>query len=235
MTNEAEERLDTGLAEIFDSLMSEIHTCMPGQVTAFDADTQTVSVRPCLKRKFLGETDPVELPIIDDVPVVYPGSGDLWLVFPVEVDSYVLLVFSERAIATWMNDGGVVDPAANRKFKLSDAVAIPGMLPSPVQFSGAVEANTIAIRDEDGTTHVKVDASRNVVLNDGLVSAVAYTRLKTAFDTLKSELNAFIAIFNAHVHGGVTTGPGSSAVSPTPGVPAVADMSSAESNTVKVP
>lgn len=38
----------------------------------------------------------------------------------------------------------------------------------------------------------------------------------TRISAIESKLNSLIAIFNAHVHAGVTTGGGSSAVSPTP-------------------
>ena len=167
--------------------MREVHTCMPGRVTAFDRDTQTASVQPCLQRKFKNQ-DPQDLPVIEDVPIVYPGSGDLWLVFDVVVDSYVLLVFSERAIADWMAKGETQDPKRRRTFNLSDAIAIPGMLPDPVKFSGAVEAGEIGLRTEDGTKKAVLDDSGVFTVNDdsdaAALSSISDTHLADLVDLL---------------------------------------------------
>ena len=186
MTN-ATERPDTALAEIFDSLMRDIHTCMPGIVTAFDRDTQTATVQPCLQRKFKG-MEPQNLTPFENVPIVYPGSGDLWLVFDIEVGSYVLLVFSERAIATWMEKGDVVDPEMRRTFNLSDAIAIPGLLPGPAQFSGAVVEGEIGLRSADGTKKAVLDSSGVLTVNSdadaAALSSVADTHLADLVDLL---------------------------------------------------
>lgn len=139
--------------------LSEVHTCMPGKVIDFDAASQTCSVQPALKRLYAGDDEATELPVIGDVPVVFPGSGDFWITFDVKPDSYVLLVFSERSIAAWLELGGLVDPEARHKFSLSDAIAIPGLLPTPVALSntGATAlSNNIMLRNADGDTYVKV-------------------------------------------------------------------------------
>jgi hypothetical protein len=65
-------------------------------------------------------------------------------------------------------------------------------------------------------------------LNGNTNFAVKYTELKTAFDTLRTELNSLITVFNAHVHPGVTSGSASTSPSTTPGTPAKADMSASQ-------
>lgn len=136
--------------------LTEVHTCLPGRVVAFDSSTQTCSVKPALKRLFYGDDEATEIPVIEDVPVVFPGSGNFWVTFDVKVDSYVLLVFAERSIAKWMDLGGIVDPEARHKFDYSDAVAIPGLLPDPVKLSGGVETDAIEVRSADGNTYIQV-------------------------------------------------------------------------------
>jgi hypothetical protein len=250
-------RLDVGLAAIFDALTSDLHTCMPGRVIEFDADEQTISVQPCLKRKYLGEDDPVNLPVIEDVPVVFPGSEDLWLIFDVKVDSYVLLVFAERAIAAWHDSGGIIDPEMARKFDLSDAIAIPGILPTPVMLDAAIDSDTIAMRNSANTTRVSVEedgtitatnavasvvleTGGDVVINGGTGTAVEYAGLKIAFDQLKSDFDALVVLLNAHIHtdpiSGVTSPPTAPPWPLPPGVlPSSADMSPSESETIKIP
>lgn len=151
-------RVDVGLAELIDSELYQLHTAMPGQITAFNETDNTVSVQPCLKRKYEGEDSPVSLPIIEDVPIVYPGSGDYWIVFEPEIGDCVMLVASERSIATWLNQGGVVDPGVRRRHNLSDVVAIPGLNPSTTAIS-SISGQGISLRSRDGTHLVKLSSS----------------------------------------------------------------------------
>jgi hypothetical protein len=166
-----QERLDTALAEIFRNLLTDVHTAMPGQVTAFDSVLQTCSVQPCLKRKYVGEDDAELLPVIEDVPVLYPGSNDLWLTYELKEDSYVLLVCSERAIADWMITGGTTDPLRQRKHNLSDAVAIPGLIPTPAILNG-VDVDAIAMRNRTNTAKVSVETNTTITVENAFGSFV---------------------------------------------------------------
>lgn len=232
MTQEIE-RPDIALGDIFDSMMRNIHTCMPGQVVSFDRDAVTCTVRPCFKRVYAGVESPVEIDPIENVPVILPGSDDLWLTVDLKADSYVLLVFAERSIANWFKKGGAVDPEQNRMFDFSDAFAIPCSIPTPAKLGASVESDTIAMRNSANTANVKVKTNGDAVINNGTGTAVEYSRLKTAFDQMKSDFNAHITKYNAHVHPDPASG--------VTGVPTVldsasaADMSSSESATVLIP
>jgi len=116
---------------ISDWVINRVHTATPGIVTAWDGGHK-VSVQPALKIKREGG-DPMALPELMDVPLIYPGGNGFRLTFPIAVGDTVLLIFSERAIETWLDSGDVVDPASSRAFDLSDAIAIPGLIP----YSGA--------------------------------------------------------------------------------------------------
>jgi len=78
-------------------------------------------------------------------------------------------------------------------------------------------------------------ADGTVELNGGGGTAVEYSRLKTAFDQLKSDFDTLVGVFNAHVHPGVTAGVASTGSTATPGSTSSADMSPAESDTVTLP
>ncbi len=188
MTQEIE-RLDTALADIFDSMMRNIHTCMPGQVVSFDRDAVTCTVRPCFKRVYAGVESPVEIDPIEDVPVILPGSDDLWLTVDLKADSYVLLVFAERSIANWFEKGGAVDPEQDRMFDFSDAFAIPCSIPTPAKLSASVESDTIAMRNSANTTKVAVKENGNVEIDAGTVT------INSGADSaaLTSKVDAFIA------------------------------------------
>jgi hypothetical protein len=157
--------LDIGLGDILTSVLSGLHTSMPGVITAFDPATQTATVQPALKRKYEGEEDAQNLAPIEDVPVYFPGSGDYWITTPVEVDSYVWLIFSERAIDRWLDKGGVVDPAKKRKFALSDCIALAGLNPEPSKLSG-FDNSAITIRNRDNDILIKI-ADSEVLIEAG--------------------------------------------------------------------
>lgn len=224
------------LNEWFQNQLTEVHTCLPGKVISFDSTLQTCSVQPTLKRLFYGDDEATEIPIIEDVPVVFPGSGDFWVTFDVKADSYVLLVFCERSIAKWMELGGIVDPEAAHKFEYSDAIAIPGMLPEPAKLSGGVQPDSIEIRDAARNTYIKLE-SGSIEINGDTDFAVAYDNLATEFNELNNKFNALITAFNAHGHSGVSTGigvtgPHNIAVAPTA---SNADITTTKVSTVRVP
>lgn len=113
-----------------DARLAQVNTCMPASVTTFDMATQTCSVQPLLRCVYYDEagarkTEP--LPVINHVPVVYFGAGAFSDVFPLEKGDTVLLLFSQASIDRWSDRGGQVDPQDERRFHLSDAIALPGL------------------------------------------------------------------------------------------------------------
>lgn len=97
-------------------------------------------------------------------------------------------------------------------------------------------------RDGSGSlvSSVKLCSDGKVLINGGGRSVAAYPDLKTAFDTLKNDLNLFINTkYNLHTHiiAGVTVGPTNivSATTPLTGTPSSANIVPSESNTVEVP
>jgi hypothetical protein len=231
--SEEKENLDIGLKKVFDSFFALKHFCMPAVVTAFDANLQTVSVQPALMTLAQDSTVPEMHPIIEDVPVVFPGGGGFFLTFDILPGSYVLLVFAERSIENWADLGGIADPQSTRKCDLSDAIAIPGLLPTPNVLVPGVDSLAATLRNKLGTSYVKVtDAA--VEINGNTDYAVAYNDLKLAFDQLKSDFNNFVTtVYNLHNHPTAPVGP----VSPpsVPGTSSAADMSAAQVPTVKLP
>jgi hypothetical protein len=88
-------------------------------------------------------------------------------------------------------------------------------------------ATKIYATDADGAekgSHL-LDSDGTHIFNEGEDFAVRFSALKTAFDELQSK-------FNSHVHSGVSTGGGSSAVTPTP---STADISGAKVEEIQIP
>lgn len=145
-------------------VISNLHTVMPGQIETYDQTTGLATIQPTLRRKYRSESVAVPLPVISDVPVVMPRSGNTIIKTPIGPGDYVLLVFSERAMARWMENGGIVDPLDPAMFSLNDAIAIPGLYPKTEPPKPNAPATSIEI--SNGTAHVEVAA-------DGTIRMVA--------------------------------------------------------------
>jgi len=101
------------------------------------------------------------------------------------------------------------------------------------------------ILDKDGnitannaSAKIEIKADGNIILNDGTKTAVRFEDLKTGFDTLRGELNAFIGVFTSHVHPVTVdpvTGIGATAITATPGVPATATIDASKSPKIQIP
>lgn len=153
--DQVETPLDQALAAVFSGLMAETHTAIPARILAFDGAAKTVRAQPVLKRLYEYKTKAENLPVIEDIPVIFPGSGDFWLTFEPAIGSYALLIVAERSLEVWLDQGGIVDPAQERKFDLSDAIAICGILPSPDAIQ-LVPVSGMSIRNKAGTNRFKL-------------------------------------------------------------------------------
>lgn len=122
--------LASALKEIIKAQVVDVHVSMPAKVISYNSNQQSVNVQPLLRKAFLdeaGERQIESLPVIGDVPVVFPGSGGTRIIFPISAGDTVLLIFSEASLDKWLVRGGEVDPEDDRHHALSDAVAIPGL------------------------------------------------------------------------------------------------------------
>jgi hypothetical protein len=222
VADKSKSSLEEAIKTTIDSMLKEVHTCLPAVVERVDHVNQLIDAQITIKRKLSDEL--VNLPLLVDVPLRYWRSGTFSITFPIEVGDHVKIIFAERSIDTWLTNGGIQNPFDVRKFSLSDAFAEPVMYPQTDVIPSFDTAN-LEIKTNDGAGSIKITPSGDIYLNGSADSTIAYTDMKAAFDQLVTE-------FNTHTHSGVTTGSGTSGV---PSTPSTADMSAAEVSNVKVP
>jgi hypothetical protein len=137
---------------------ANLRVACPGIIVSFDAASQTASVQPAIReivRVGDGPETSVDLPVLTDVPVQFPGGGGFTMTFPVEKGDECLLTFSDMCIDGWWQSGGVQDQMDKRRHDLSDAMAHMGFSSAP----NAVEnpsKKSIMLRNKDGSTFVEV-------------------------------------------------------------------------------
>jgi len=232
-----------------------LYTNEIAQVVAFDKATLLVSVQPCVTRfrsADAGKLTGIRVPILNDVSLKLPGSGQTFLSVSPQVGSYGALHFSDRCIEQWVQDGGIAPPRSARKLDLNDCWFDPGLYPQAADgdngaIAGGIEDDRISLRTREGDAEISVvdndtlhmttngadlavSAAGDFVFNKGAGTAIEYARMKVAFDALLASFNAHIAAFTLHTHSG-----GGSGAPVTPGVPSTADMTAAESDKIIIP
>lgn len=144
--------------KLIDAKLLELNTSMPAEVVSYDYDKNLAVVKPVIKRKYKGESEPVELPTISNVPVMFPRLGPAHLRLPVKPKQTGELFFNQRSIDKWLSEGGIVDPLDGRRHDLSDAVFYPGLATNkdPMQSSAASDS-----------IELKLNGSYFEILNSG--------------------------------------------------------------------
>jgi hypothetical protein len=146
-----------------DSRQISIWTAQPGVITKVSdlSGKLTVDVQPAVQGKSRtpnGVTTLGNLPIIPDVPVVFPKGGGYAMTFPLAIGDEVLLVHATRNIDGWWQSGGIQPPLDSRLHDLTDAFAIPGPYSQATKI-GSVSTSTAQFRTADGTQHVEINAA----------------------------------------------------------------------------
>jgi len=160
-----------GLPEAIKAAVSgqqvKMWTAMPGIIntTSLGQDGEiTATVRPAIQVKVLapdGSRSDVELPLLHDVPIVFPRGGKYALTFPITEGDECLVVFSSRCIDNWWQNGGVQPQFEMRLHDLSDGFAIPGPYSQATKIPN-VSDKTAQLRTSDGTIFVELDADNQV-------------------------------------------------------------------------
>ncbi|MBT4265064.1 MAG: hypothetical protein HOD85_12735 [Deltaproteobacteria bacterium] len=136
--------LNDMLEAFWDRKVSGLHTAMPGKVESYTKATRLATVKPLIKFQFVDEQSPTEIPNLQDVPVLMPGTASGCIHLPGIVGATGLLVFAENSIEDWIaGAGNAVFPTEGRKFDLSDAFFIPGVYPELMPYLGDIDEDVL--------------------------------------------------------------------------------------------
>lgn len=196
------DEFEESLMLALDNAQSKVWTSLPGIVTAVNLDAQTVSVQPAIKGVVFGPDgygEPVNLPVLVDVPIIWPRAGGFALTFPIKPGNEVLVSFSARCIDSWWQSGGVGNQAEMRMHDLSDAFAILAPTSQPNKLTSVSDEN-VQLRDEAGTTYIEITP-------DGKVRVIGENEISFDAPTINMNCNS-LSMYSAFVStissGGVT-------------------------------
>lgn len=200
----------------FDSRISNIHTAIPGRIESYNPVLKQATVKPLLRKKFKRELVATSMPVITNVPVIFPCTGSAIITFPIVQGDGCLLIFSERSLEVFLSNPLTLEsePQDPRKFSLADAICIPGLF-------SFTETGKVG---EDPT-------ALEILYDNGFVNIQGNTNFAVLYNELKSKLDALETALNIHTHSGVTSG-GSSTGPPTSSFDV--DITNAKSGKVKL-
>lgn len=190
--------MTVAIENIFFSLTEDFHTCLPGRVEKYDFKTQKATVKPLLKKVY-NDKSVLEMPVLPNVPVIFPRTKRSGVTFPLERGDGVLLLFTERALERWKLSGDVSEPGDSRRFDLTDSVCIPGLF-SFNQTNIASNNDDLEIQHEGQKVTIKKNGDIELGAGESLLSLVNET---------------FLALYDSHTHL-YAPGPGAPVPSGTP-------------------
>lgn len=107
---------------------------IPCIVQSYNSEQNTVECQPAIREKLISEDATVsyqQIPLLLNVPVVFPGNSFFHLKFPINPGDECLVVFSDLSIDNFWLNGNVQNPVESRRHDLSDGIAIPCNLSLP--------------------------------------------------------------------------------------------------------
>jgi len=152
-------------SQLLNTIFSMLRVSLPGIIESYDPIANTCTVQPALKGQTadeLGNYTSAPLPLLVDVPVVFPRGGGCSITFPIKEGDECLVVFSDRCIDFWWQSGGVQEPVDPRQHDLSDAFAFVGPMSQP-NVIGNISTTTLQMRTDDGLAYIELDPNSHAI------------------------------------------------------------------------
>lgn len=138
----------------------------PGIVQSFNAQEMTCVVQPAIQARVSakdGTVSYVNMPLLLDVPVFFPGGGGCSLTFGVAEGDECFFAIADRCIDGWWQNGGIQAPMEARMHDLSDAFAFVGVFSQP-RVLPSVSTTTAQLRSDDGSTYFELNPEGRLVM-----------------------------------------------------------------------
>ena len=190
---------------VLDGRQSTMWTAMPCIVDSVDLEKMTISAQPTIQgvvENEDGTTQNVNLPLLADVPIVFPSAGGFLITFPIKVGDEVLVVFAARCIDAWWQSGGIGRPMEARMHDLSDGFAIPGPRSQPNVVPN-ISSTAVQIRNDAGTAYIQIEADGKVKIKSTEVTVDGNLKVT---GTVQGNTATVPVGLTTHVHTSATPG-----------------------------
>lgn len=194
-------------SQLYNTIFSMLRVSLPGIVQSFDPVTCTCTVQPAIAGQGVdakGQIQSAPLPLLTDVPVIFPRGGGCTITFPVKAGDECLVVFSDRCIDFWWQNGGVQEPVDPRQHDLSDAFALVGPQSQAQKISG-ISTTSVQVRTDDGSSFIELMQGGNVNITTQLLTVNGNVQVNGTVTSTGDQVAKGISQ-TGHVHSGVQSG-----------------------------
>jgi len=189
-------------------LSAKIHVAMPGIIQSFNSTTQTATVQLSVQElvNIQGVQSWVNIPMLHDVPIVFPRASGYSITFPVAAGNECLVIFADVCTDAHFQSGGTNNiQMCKRRHSLSDGYAIITGTSQPNSLSTI--ANGLQLQKDDGSATINIQANTITINANTSVNVNASTVNVNAGNSNTVNING--RNFLSHSHSGVQTGSGS--------------------------
>ncbi|PJR63523.1 Gp138 family membrane-puncturing spike protein [Raoultella sp. T31] len=210
MANIRPAELQETLERVREKSVANARTALPGVIQSFDPDTVTCVVSLCSKSskpvpyEDIGKTESMDFPLLVDLPVVFPHGGGVTLTFPLAEGDECLVVFSDRCIDFWWQNGGVQELVDWRSHDLSDAFVIPGPQSQAKKITG-ISTTAAQLRTDDGSAFIELAPGGAVNITSPQITFNGPLQVNGTITSTGDQTAAGISQ-TRHTHGGVESG-----------------------------
>lgn len=204
------------IRQAIEDRLAEVHVMLPGRIDAYDNDLQKADVEPLIRRLQLtvdGEINEA-LPIIPNVPVVWPRAGGFKITMPVNPGDRCMLVFCERSMEAYQIGQGrkgssaliqQTDPETFDMHGLTDPVAVMGWYNDAEALSPAPDTSDMVLGEHGGPViHIGGDQVNLYQKSGSGHDFVALAqKVLDELNDVKLDFDGFKTAYDAHTH--VTT------------------------------
>lgn len=205
------ERSPDQLKIIRDAIKGELAafwSALPCEVDSYNSDAVTVNVQPLIRipvRKEDGEIELLQMPLLLDVPVIFPCAGGFTITHPINKGDECLVSFADRNIDLWWQSGGIQNPFDMRKHDLSDGFAFFRPQSQAKKISG-ISTDCLEIRNDANTCKIQITLD-GVINFHGTKSVFHHpVEMNRGLKTYGELSNNDVDVGSNHPHSGVQTG-----------------------------
>lgn len=147
-----------------ENALANLWTCLPCEVVSYNSEKITIEAQPLIKIPVAlpdGTIDTLQLPVLQDVPVMFSGAGGFTITHPIKVGDECLVDLADRNIDLWWQSGGIQDPFDTRKHDLSDGFAF--FRPqSQAKKIADISTENLEIRNDENTCKIQITPSGEI-------------------------------------------------------------------------
>ncbi len=171
-----------------DKALRQAMFCLPGRIVAFDPVTQLAQVECGIQQLSDGEFETIA--VIESVPVQFSGDNGWYFWHKITPGQTTGLIhFSQRAVDTWIEQGGPVAPHELRLLSVDDGFFAPGYRTKPGAIPNFIN-DGIGLSNYAATTKIHLTNSGVEVSHAGENLEVVLDDLSGVIDGTLSQLSS---------------------------------------------